>query len=176
MKKALIILFGLMISNLALAQNEVKQDTISKKLEEVIIKTEKKVFTNKNGNLKVDVANSILKSVPNTIDLVSKLPNVIIDANKETINIIGKGNPLLYIDNQKVSINDLNALSVDEIKSIEIINNPSAKYEAEGRVVILIARKLSKKEGFKIDLTETASVKKRFNNYVGINASIKKRN
>ncbi len=30
MKKALIILFGLMISNLALAQNEVKQDTISK--------------------------------------------------------------------------------------------------------------------------------------------------
>ncbi|OUD27024.1 outer membrane beta-barrel family protein [Flavobacterium psychrophilum] len=175
MKKALIILFGLMISNLALAQNEVKQDTISKKLEEVIIKTEKKLFTNKNGNLKVDVANSILKSVPNTIDLVSKLPNVIIDANKETINIIGKGNPLLYIDNQKVSINDLNALSVDEIKSIEIINNPSAKYEAEGRVVILIARKLSKKEGFKIDLTETASVKKRFNNYVGVNASIKKK-
>ncbi|SNA72786.1 outer membrane beta-barrel family protein [Flavobacterium psychrophilum] len=175
MKKALIILFGLMISNLALAQNEVKQDTISKKLEEVIIKTEKKLFTNKNGNLKVDVANSILKSVPNTIDLVSKLPNVIIDANKETINIIGKGNPLLYIDNQKVSINDLNALSVDEIKSIEIINNPSAKYEAEGRVVILITRKLSKKEGFKIDLTETASVKKRFNNYVGINASIKKK-
>ncbi|AKC21497.1 outer membrane beta-barrel family protein [Flavobacterium psychrophilum] len=175
MKKALIILFGLMISNLALAQNEVKQDTISKKLEEVIIKTEKKVFTNKNGNLKVDVANSILKSVPNTIDLVSKLPNVIIDANKETINIIGKGNPLLYIDNQKVSINDLNALSVDEIKSIEIINNPSAKYEAEGRVVILITRKLSKKEGFKIDLTETASVKKRFNNYVGVNASIKKK-
>ncbi|ELY1978293.1 TonB-dependent receptor family protein [Flavobacterium psychrophilum] len=175
MKKALIILFGLMISNLALAQNEVKQDTISKKLEEVIIKTEKKVFTNKYGNLKIDVANSILKSVPNTIDLVSKLPNVIIDANKETINIIGKGNPLLYIDNQKVSINDLNALSVDEIKSIEIINNPSAKYEAEGRVVILIARKLSKKEGFKIDLTETASVKKRFNNYVGVNASIKKK-
>ncbi|AIN71644.1 TonB-dependent receptor [Flavobacterium psychrophilum FPG101] len=164
-----------MISNLALAQNEVKQDTISKKLEEVIIKTEKKVFINKNGNLKVDVANSILKSVPNTIDLVSKLPNVIIDANKETINIIGKGNPLLYIDNQKVSINDLNALSVDEIKSIEIINNPSAKYEAEGRVVILITRKLSKKEGFKIDLTETASVKKRFNNYVGVNASIKKK-
>lgn len=164
-----------MISNLALAQNEIKQDTISKKLEEVIIKNEKKVFTNKNGNLKVDVANSILKSVPNTIDLVSKLPNVIIGANKETISIIGKGNPLLYIDNQKVTINDLNTLSVDEIKNIEIINNPSVKYEAESRVVILITRKLSKKEGFKIDLTETISVKKRFNNYVGINASIKKR-
>jgi hypothetical protein len=175
MKKTLIILFGLIISDMALAQNEVKQDTISKKLDEVIIKNEKKVFTNKNGNLKVDVTNSILKSVPNTIDLLSKLPNVIIGANKETISIIGKGNPLLYIDNQKITINDLNTLSVDEIKSIEIINNPSAKYEAEGRVVILITRKLSKKEGFKIDLTEMSSIKKRFNNYLGINASIKKK-
>ena len=175
MKKALIILFGLIISDFAMAQNEVKQDTISKKLDEIIIKNEKKVFINKNGNLKVDIANSILKSVPNTIDLLSKLPNVIMGVNKETINIIGKGNPLLYIDNQKVTINDLNTLAVDEIKSIEIINNPSAKYEAEGRTVILIIRKLSKKEGFKIDLTETASVKKRFNNYVGINTSIKKK-
>ncbi len=164
-----------MISNLALAQNEVKQDTITKKLEEVIIKDEKKVFTNKNGNRKVDIANSILKSVPNTIDLLAKLPNVIIGSNKETISIIGKGNPLIYIDNQKVTINDLNTLSVDEIKSIEIINNPSAKYEAEGRVVILITRKLSKKERFKINLTETVSIKKGFNNYLGINASVKKK-
>ena len=164
-----------MISNLALAQNEIKQDTISKKLKEITIKSEKKVFINKNGNLKIDVANSILKSVTNTVDLLSKLPNVIFGANKETIKIVGKGNPLLYIDNQKVSINDLNTLSVDEIKSIEIINNPSAKYEAEGRVVILITRKLSKKEGVKIDLVETASVKKKFNNYLGINASIKKK-
>ena len=175
MKKALIILFSLIISDLASAQNEVKQDTIYKKLEEVVIKEDKKVFTNKNGNLKIDVTNSILKSVPNTIDLLSKLPNVIIGADKETISIVGKGNPLIYIDNQKVTINDLNTLSVDEIKSIEIINNPSAKYEAEGRVVILITRKLSKKEGFKIDLTETASIKKGFNNYLGINTSIKKK-
>ncbi|SFB29974.1 Outer membrane receptor proteins, mostly Fe transport [Flavobacterium swingsii] len=175
MKKLLTILLSLIISDLALAQNEAKNDTISKKLEEVILKNEKKVFTNKNGNLKIDVANSILKSVPNTIDLLSKLPNVIIGADKETISIVGKGNPLIYIDNQKVTTNDLNTLSVDEIKNIEIINNPSAKYEAEGRVVILITRKLSKKEGFKINLTETASVKKGFNNYLGFNSSIKKK-
>ncbi len=168
-------MFSLILPSLALAQNEIKQDTISKKIEEIVIKNEKNFMTNKNGNLKVDVANSILKSVPNVIDLLSKLPNVIIGVNKETISVVGKGNPLIYIDNQRVSINDLNTLSVDEIKSIEIINNPSAKYEAEGRVVILITRKLSKKEGFKIDFTETTSIKKRFNNYLGINASVKKK-
>lgn len=175
MKNVLKVMFSLILPSLALAQNEIKQDTISKKIEEIVIKNEKKIITNKNGNLKIDVANSILKSVPNAIDLLSKLPNVIIGANKETISVVGKGNPLIYIDNQKVSINDLSTLSIDEIKSIEIINNPSAKYEAEGRVVILITRKLSKKEGFKIDFTETTSIKKRFNNYLGINASIKKK-
>lgn len=175
MKNVLKVMFSLILPSLALAQNEIQQDTISKKIEEIVIKNDKKIITNKNGNLKIDVANSILKSVPNAIDLLSKLPNVIIGANKETISVVGKGNPLLYIDNQKVTLNDLNTLSVDEIKCIEIINNPSAKYEAEGSVVILITRKLSKKEGFKIDFTETTSIKKRFNNYLGMNASIKKK-
>ncbi|HEY0046370.1 MAG TPA: outer membrane beta-barrel family protein, partial [Flavobacterium sp.] len=56
-----------------------------------------------------------------------------------------------------------------------IINNPSSKYEANGRVVVLITRKLSRKEGYKIMLSETVSFKKEFNNYSGVNASIKRK-
>lgn len=164
-----------MAFDIALAQNTVKQDTISQQLEEVAIKGKGKTITNKNGNIKIDVANSMFKSVSNTIDLLSKLPNIQISPDKGTISIIGKGNPLLYIDNQKVTINDLNTLMVDDIKSIEIIQHPTSKYEAEGRAVILITRKWSKKEGFKVDLTETASFKKRFNNYLGVNAGVKKK-
>ena len=106
---------------------------------------------------------------------MTKLPKIQISPDKESITVIGKGNPLLYIDNQKVMINDLNSLSVDDIKTIEIINNPSSKFEANGKVVILITRKLSKKEGFKLDFSENASFQKRFNNYFGINTSIKKK-
>ncbi|WP_310557510.1 outer membrane beta-barrel family protein [Flavobacterium sp.] len=165
----------LLVFNVTFAQTEVLKDTISNKLEEITIKGIAKTFINKNGNLKVDIANSIFNSVPNTIDLLSKLPNIQISSDKETISMIGKGNPLIYIDNQRVGINDLNSLAVDDIKSIEIINNPSSKYEANGRDVILIIRKLSKKEGFKIDFTETASMKRKYNNYLGVNASIKKK-
>ena len=164
----------LIVSNIAFAQTGTQKDTITNKLEEVMIKTTPKTFTNKNGNVKVEIANSIFNSVSNTIDLLSKLPNIQISSDKETISISGKGSPLIYIGNQRVGINDLNSLAVDDIKNIEIINNPSSKYEANGKVVILITRKLSKKEGFKINLTETASIKKKFNNYLGFNASIKK--
>lgn len=143
-------------------------------LDEVKVKKNTKTFTNKNGNIKVDVANSIYNAISNPVDLLSKLPNIQVSPNKETISVIGKGNPLIYIDNQKVEVNDLNSLSVDDIKSIEIINNPSSKYEANGRVLILITRKLGKKEGYKIAVSENASFQKNFNNYFGINSSVKK--
>ncbi len=168
------IIICLIISGFGYGQNTTANDSISNKLNEVVVTKEKKMFTNKNGNIKVDVANSILNATPNTIDLLSKLPNITISADKENITVIGKGNPLIYIDNQKVGMNDLNALSVDDIKTIEIINNPSSKYEAEGRAVILITRKFSKKEGSQTNVSEVASFKKEFNNYLGINSSFKK--
>ncbi len=174
MYKNSIISFCLIVSAVGYGQSIAVKDSISNKLNEVIVTKEKKMFSNKNGNIKVDVANSILNATPNTIDLLSKLPNISISADKENITVIGKGSPLIYIDNQKVGINDLNALSVDAIKTIEIIHNPSSKYEAEGRVVILITRKFSKKEGFETTLSEVASFKKDFNNYLGINSSFKK--
>ncbi|UOX33608.1 TonB-dependent receptor [Flavobacterium sediminilitoris] len=143
-------------------------------LNEIVVKGNKKTFTNSNGNIKVDIANSIFKAIPNPIDLLSKLPGIQISGDQENISIIGRGNPLIYIDNQRVGINDLNTLSVEDIKTLEIIKNPSSKYEAEGRAVILITRKLSKKDKFETTISEVASVKKRFNNYLGINSNFKK--
>ncbi len=165
----LLIFISILITQLVISQEKPED------LDEVKIVNETKAFTNKNGNIKLDVANSIYNSVSNTVDLLAKLPRIQVSPNKESITVIGKGNPILYLDNQKVEINDLNSLSVYEIKTIEIINNPSSKYEANGRVVILIARKLSKKESFKVIISETASFQKKFNNYFGINSSIKKK-
>lgn len=165
----ILILISILIVQFVFSQEKPKV------LEEVKVVKEVKTFTNKNGNIKIDVANSIFNSVPNTVDLLSRLPKIQISPYKESITVIGKGTPIIYIDNQIVTMNDLNSLSVDDIKTIEIINNPSSKYEANGRVVLLITRKLSKKEGFKVTVSETASFQKNFNNYFGINSSIKKK-
>ncbi len=163
-----------MFSFLAKAQTETPKDSTSTHLKEVVISQNKKTFTNSNGNIKVDIANSIYNSIPNPIELLAKLPTVQVSADRESISVVGKGSPLIYIDNQKVTMNDLNALAVADIKTIEIIQNPSSKYEAEGRVVILITRKLSKKDSFRTEISETASFKKNFNNYLGFNSSFKK--
>ncbi|MDN3677560.1 outer membrane beta-barrel family protein [Flavobacterium paronense] len=170
----LLILF---VTQFVLAQEKEKRKEQEKEkpeeLKEVVVENETKTFAYKNGNIKVDVANSIFNSSPNTLDLLAKLPKIQITPEKDGISVIGKGTPLLYIDNQSVDMEEFNALAVEDIKTIEIINNPSSKYEANGRVVILITRKFSKKEGFKVVLSENASFKKYFNNYSGINASFK---
>ena len=172
--KLLITLLLFCLSAIANAQTEIPKDSISKELNEVVITQEKKTFTNSNGNIKIDVANSVYSSIPDPVDLLSRLPLVQVSSDLESISIVGKGNPLIYIDNQKAGMNDLNALAVADIKTIEIIQNPSSKYEAEGRAVILITRKLSKKDSFKIEISETASFKKHYNNYLGFNSSFKK--
>jgi hypothetical protein len=146
MKTGFLLLSAFFITHFCFAQESEKKEKKEKteELKEVVVEKETKAITNKNGNLKIDVANSIYRSQPNTIDLLSKLPKIQISPDRESVSIIGKGSPLLYIDNQKASINDFNALDVADIKTIEIINNPSAKYEANGRAVILITRKFSK--------------------------------
>ncbi len=167
-KTEIIILVTIFSLQLVFAQESPKA------LDEIKIKKETKVFSSKDGNVKINVANSNFKASPNVIDLLAKLPTIQISPDKETITVIGKGNPLIYIDNQRGTMNDLNSLSIEDIKTIEIINNPSSKYDAEGRVVILISRKLSKREGFEHSLTEVASFKKGFNNYLGLNSRFKK--
>ena len=172
--KLFLILFLFLLSLFGYAQNETPKDSISNTLNEVVVAQNKKTFTNANGNIKVDVANSIYNSIPNTVDLLAKLPTVQVSSDKESISVVGRGNPLIYIDNQKVGMNDLNALAVADIKTIEIIQNPSSKYEAEGRSVILITRRFSKKDGFRTEISAVASFKKKYSNYLGFNTSFKK--
>jgi len=172
-----IITICLFMTAFGYGQKETIKDSISTKLNEVIVSSQNKLFTNKNGNIKVDVANSIYNSTPNTIDLLAKLPNIQVSTDKESITVIGKGNPLIYIDNQKVGINDLNSLAVDAIKSIEIINNPSSKYDAEGKAVINIITVTNFGEGYSGTVNQYFSVSdfSAPNSTANVNVNYKKR-
>ncbi|WP_103071238.1 outer membrane beta-barrel protein [Aquimarina sediminis] len=143
-------------------------------LDEVTIKANKNNVTINNGNLKVTIKNSIFESLPSTIDILSKLPGIQINPNQESIFVVGKGSPLIYLDNQRISLDQLKSLSVEDIKDIELISNPSAKYEAQGRSLIFVTRKHNTIDGYKIQLSEIASIKKRFNNYLEVNSNYKK--
>ncbi len=147
----------------------------STKLNEVQISGSKQIFSNNNGNIKVNIENTILSQIPNTIDLLSKLPAVQLSSDKEKVNIVGRGEPLIYLDNQRVTLNDLNSLSTNDIKTIEIVQNPSSKYEAEGRSVIVITRNKTTSDGSTFALSTTNSLKRYFHSRNGLNVNFKKK-
>jgi len=153
-------------------QIKLKENTTD--LDEVEVIAAKPIVTNENGNLKIDVANPVFSSIPNSIDLLSRLPNLQVSPDRESVSIMGKGTPLIYIGNQRISMQEFNALSVDDISTIEIIRNPSTKYEADSRAVLLITRRINETEGFKLNLSETLSFKRNFNNYSSFNGSFNK--
>ncbi|MDQ8143396.1 outer membrane beta-barrel family protein [Chryseobacterium sp. CFS15] len=145
-----------------------------KEIEAVTIIGEKKKFSVENGNITLDITDSPLNKVATSSELLTKLPFVTLDANDEGVSVVGKGSPLLYVDNQRVDFSTLSGISVEDIKSVEIIRNPSVKYESEGKAVIKINLKKSKRDGSKLALSETATFQKRFSNYFNANFQQKK--
>ncbi len=143
-------------------------------LETLELTKSRKLVKVENGNLVINIANSALAKSVSTTDLLSRLPFLKIDPNGEGVSFIGKGSPLLYIDNQRVDFSVLSALTIDDIESVELIRNPSIKYESEGRAVIKVKLKRSKKDGHKIVLTEIAIMQKKFSNYFSANYQGKK--
>lgn len=143
-------------------------------LNEVTLTNNKSIFeTTDSGNIKVNVENTSLELESDPISVLEKLPGIQIAADQESTSYVGRGNVLIYLGNRLLTIDELNSLSVDAIKSIEIVKNPSSKYAANGRTVILITLTKKEKEGYKISLKETADFRREFSNYTGISLSSK---
>ena len=89
------------------------------------------------GGMNVEIQHSMLKDVGTADDVLSMLPGV--EGSDGNFTVFAKGTPEIYINNKKVqNTKDLKLLKSDEIKSVDIITSPGAKYNAETDAVIRI--------------------------------------
>ncbi|WP_350285090.1 outer membrane beta-barrel family protein [uncultured Croceitalea sp.] len=140
-------------------------------LSEVEVVAAKSPISNQNGNLKVNMQHPVFSSIADPIEVLMKLPNVQVAPDRESISVINKGNPLIYLGNQRIGFEEFLGLAVEAIESIELINNPSVKYEAEGRAVLLVRLKKTVKRTSELSISQTASFKRNYNNYILSNGS-----
>jgi hypothetical protein len=85
----------------------------------------------------------------NASDILAKAPSVQVGIDGE-LSLRGDANVILLIDNKPVAHNVsemLNSLPASHIDRIEIITNPSARYQAEGGGIINIILKKNKTQG-----------------------------
>lgn len=106
-------------------------------LQEVTIKGHKPIYQTKDGILNCSIKGSILSNIGTASDVLKQLP--FITTKKNTIEVFGKGKPLIYINNRQIRNNhELEQLKSEQIKDIELIVNPGSQYDSEANAVIKI--------------------------------------
>lgn len=111
-----------------------------------------------NGGIVANVSTTLLSTVGTANDVLQRIPGVMAEEGK--ITVFGKGTPIVYINNRKVrDSSELERLESSEISTVELITNPGAKYDAEGRAVLLIKTK-TRINGFSSQITERLRVGK----------------
>lgn len=105
-------------------------------LEGVTLTSRKKLIEQKVDRLVFNVEHSVMATGGTALDALKATPTVRVQ--NETISIVGKGQVLVMVDDRlhRMPQEDLAAflksIPADNIKSIEVITTPPAKYEAEG--------------------------------------------
>ena len=139
-----------------------KKDAIV--LQNVVVKGEIPQYKMVQGGMAVDVQHSILHDVGSAEDLLTMLPMV--QGRDGKFEVLAKGEPEIYINNKKVRDGiELKQLKSMDVKNVEIITAPGAKYNAEVNAVIRIKTLKPQGDGFSLMATSQTWKNNKWNNY-----------
>ncbi|WP_144283473.1 outer membrane beta-barrel family protein [Chryseobacterium echinoideorum] len=123
-----------------------------KEIEGVTLIKKKPLVKRKVDRLEFNVENSNISSL-NAWEILKKTPQVTI--NNDVLSVKGGTSVLVTINDKKIMMtgeelkNFLENTQGDYVKSVEVITNPPAKYDAEGGAVLNIVMKKNKIEGYR---------------------------
>ena len=169
--KKLSILFALISTTLVCAQTIDKKasDTLKdhqvKTIQEVIINGKKPIVENKVDKIVYNVANDVTSQSGAAIDVLRKVPQVTVDADGN-VELQGNPNVRFLINGKPSSIfgnslaDALASIPASQIKSIEAVTSPGAKYDAQGTGgIINIVLNESKVKGINGLITASAGTR-----------------
>ncbi|MDX1476192.1 MAG: TonB-dependent receptor [Saprospiraceae bacterium] len=117
----------------------------SEQLDEVVVTSSRPLVEVHPDKTVFNVDGSINATGNTALELLRKSPGVVVD-NNDNIILAGKNGVQIYIDGKRSPLsaddlaNYLKTMQSSEIDNIEIITNPSAKYDAEGNAGIINIR------------------------------------
>ena len=133
----------------------------SYKLNSVEVKGQRPLVRMKDDAFVTTVEGSYLAKMGTGNDVLGQIPGVL--RNGENIEVIGRGTPLIYINGRQMrNPSELDQLSSDQIKDVDVIMTPGAKYDATVKAVIRIKTIRPVGEGFSFNSRTVAGV----NHYV----------
>ena len=122
----------------------------SYRLNGVVVKGSRPLVRIKDDAFVTTVEDSYLSKLGTGQDVLTHIPGVL--RNGSNIEVLGRGTPLVYINGRQMrDLGELNQLSSDQIKDVEVVMTPGAKYDASVRSVIRIKTLRPVGEGFSFD-------------------------
>jgi len=125
--------------NISFKEIELISDNSS--LNAVIVTAQKQFIKKTQNGFVVSAKDNISQASGTATDLLRNIPTVVVDEDGN-ISIRGKS-PLVLINGRSSSLSSTGRIPASSIESIEIINNPSAKYDAdaEGGIINITLKK-----------------------------------
>jgi len=145
---------SMILKNYAIQNNQINFGIItlridSKNLQEVVVRSEKSQIEFKTDKRVFNVGQDLTSAGGSALDVLNNVPSV--DVNIEgTVSLRGNSNVLILINGKPSVItegNSLGTITAEMLEKVEVITNPSAKYDAEGTsgIINLILKKEDKK-------------------------------
>lgn len=123
------------------------------KLQDVTVTSRKPMIEIKADKTVFNVENSINATGSNALELLQKSPGIQVD-NNENISMKGKTGVRIYVDGKMTQLGSqdlaayLKSINSNDVEAIEMISNPSARYDASGNAgIINIRLKKNKRYG-----------------------------
>ena len=163
---------------LGLGQIELSEQNLQ--LEEVVVATEKSQVEFKLDKRVFNIGKDLRNVGSNAADILDNIPSINVDIDGQ-ISLRGSENVRILIDGKPSGlvrdgdVNSLRQLQASMIEKVEIITNPSARYEAEGEVgIINIVLKKNKMKG--VNGSVDLAIGYPENAAVGLNMNYRKKN
>ncbi|MDE5881406.1 MAG: outer membrane beta-barrel family protein [Muribaculaceae bacterium] len=112
----------------------------------------------KKDGIQVAISGTYLANTGTALDVLTKMPFV--TQSDSRIEVLGKGTPIIYLNGRQVrDLSELNQLASSQIKNIEVVTNPGARYAATVNSVIRITTIAPVGEGFSLSDRTTVGYK-----------------
>lgn len=128
--------------------------TDTKSLNEVTVVAKKPFIEQQIDRTVVNVENSIVSAGATALEVLERAPGVTVDQQNEQLKLRGKEGVIVQIDGKQTFLSQQELITLlrntpsDNIEKIELITNPSAKYDAAGNSgIINIKMKRNKNYG-----------------------------
>ena len=131
------MVFEISGQNLSVDVGIIPMTSTSVHLDEVVVSAKRPIMEMEAGKLTMNISQSIVTQSDNAFEMLKKFPGVTVDKD-DNISLNGQSGVMVMVDDRPTHMdgqnlaNYLRSMPGNTIEKIEVMTNPSSKYDAEG--------------------------------------------